>query len=126
MPSRQDICGSTWLSTPTDSIADTIPTNGLQSALSQTTVHDTGSQVGRHEATKNQSQSGQPSYTDTVTLTDDASLLQSALSKVNELPVIDTQRVESIRNALETNTYKFNFDNIASQLYSKESMFNNA
>ena len=103
-----------------------IEINGLQSALSQTTVHDPGSQVGRHEATRNQSENGQPSYTDTVTLTDDASILQSALKKVSELPVIDSQRVEHIRTALESNTYKFNFENIASQLYSKESMFNHS
>ena len=103
-----------------------IEINGLQSALSQTTVHDTGSQVGRHEATKSQSQNGQPSYTDTVTLTDDASLLQSAIKKISELPVIDTQRVENVRTALESNNYKFNFDHIASQLYHKETLLNHS
>ena len=101
-----------------------IEINGLQSALSQTTVHDTGSQVGRHEATKSQSQNGQPSYTDT--LTDDASLLQSAIKKISELPVIDTQRVENVRTALESNNYKFNFDHIASQLYHKETLLNHS
>lgn len=100
--------------------------NGLQSAPPSATVHDAGEQIGRHEATRSQEQSGRPSYTDTVTLTDDATLLHSALEKINELPVMDTQRVEHIRTALEKQSYVFNYNNVASQLYEQETSIDNS
>lgn len=59
-----------------------------------------GQQVERKQASVNQEDKTQPSATDTVSLTDVQTRVQELTSKLDQVPVVDAQRVEAVRNAL--------------------------
>ena len=53
---------------------------------------------------------------DTVSLTDSARLLQKLEENVASTPVVDSQRVDQIRQAIKDGSYEINAGNIADKL----------
>jgi len=67
-----------------------------------------------------QQETGKSSTLDTVSLTDTAAMLQKMEAAMAETPVVDTQRVEDIQNALENGTYEIDATRVAEKLLSFE------
>lgn len=70
-------------------------------------------QVSRNEPTKAQDETGRPSSVDTVSLTDAANRLQGLVDDVSRLPVVDSQRVEDVRRALDNGSFEVDYDRVA-------------
>ncbi len=103
-----------------------IDINGL-GAGHQVQVNNENSQVSvaRSEPTAAQEETGGSSTGDTVSLTDTAAQLQKLENTLAALPVADTARVESIKQALNEGT--FNVDNrvTAEKMLGMETALNN-
>jgi len=82
-----------------------------------------GSQINgaRSEPSIDQQQSGRPATHDTVSLTDTATNLQKINQEINELPVVDTQRVEAIRQAIASGNYEVDAQRTAEKMVALES-----
>lgn len=78
-------------------------------------------QVARTEPTVAQQQTGKSTSTDTVMLTDTASRLRNLEKVIAEMPVVDTQRVETIRRALSEGKYNVDGDTVAASMLGFES-----
>ncbi|GAB4393023.1 MAG: hypothetical protein Tsb005_09540 [Gammaproteobacteria bacterium] len=61
-------------------------------------------------------QTGQSSTTDTVSITDRAQRLQAAVDSLPELPVVDSQRVADVRQALSEGSYQIDPQQIAESI----------
>lgn len=61
--------------------------------------------TAQNQPAPSQTGSGSPQGPDTVSLTDSASRLQSLENSLNNLPVVDTQRVEGVQLQLATGTF---------------------
>jgi negative regulator of flagellin synthesis FlgM len=72
--------------------------------------------VGRGEPSAAQNETGKPSTGDTVSLTDTASQLNQLATQLANLPVVDTQKVESLQQAIANGSYKVDANQIASGL----------
>jgi len=73
--------------------------------------------VGRSEPTVEQENSGgRPSTVDTVSLTETSAQLRSLESSLASLPVVDTQRVESIKQAIADGSYQVDAQTVADKL----------
>lgn len=77
-----------------------------------------GSQVNgtRSEPSVDQQESGKSNTYDTVSLTDTATNLQKINQEINALPVVDNQRVESIRQAIANGTYEVDAQRTAEKM----------
>lgn len=64
-------------------------------------------------------QTGQP--TDSVTITTSALTMQSAEQRMKDIPIVDKDRVERIRNAIESGEYSVDPAKIADKFVSLES-----
>ncbi len=58
---------------------------------------------------------------DTLKITDSARQLQDLEARAKELPVVDSNRVEQVRQALETGNHTVNPDKVAQKLLQYES-----
>jgi len=58
---------------------------------------------------------------DTVTLTDTASRLQVLQRSLDDIPVVDTRRVDSIKQAIQSGTYEIDAITVANKLIAFES-----
>ena len=76
--------------------------------------------VGRSEPSVDQGSTGRPSTQDTVSLTETSAQLRSIESSLASLPVVDTQRVESIKQALADGSYQVDAGSIADKLINFE------
>ncbi len=76
--------------------------------------------VGRTEPSAPKQQTGKPVTTETVTLTDTAAQLRKLEGMISILPVVDTGRVEDVKQALKAGTYEFNPERIAMKMASFE------
>ena len=76
--------------------------------------------VQRKEASAAQEESGKPTTTDTVNFTDTAQRLQSLIDSIAKLPVVDTQRVDSIRSALDNGSFEIDTPQVAVKLINFE------
>ncbi|MDH5632686.1 MAG: flagellar biosynthesis anti-sigma factor FlgM [Gammaproteobacteria bacterium] len=65
-------------------------------------------------------ETGRPSTADTLSLTEAASQLQRLAKQAEATPVVDTQKVESIRQAIADGSYDINPARIAERLLSLE------
>ena len=97
-----------------------IEINGLPPPQSQATGEGSQVKVARGEPTSAQQQTGRPSSTDTVTLTEAAGRLQRLENTMPTLPVVDVQRVERIQQAIANGTYEVHPDRIADKLLQLE------
>lgn len=89
---------------------------GFTGNQSQRTSEGTQVQVARNEPTASQQQTGRPSTVDTVSLTDTAARLRNLENNLAQLPVVDSQRVETMRQAIENGTYQSDAKRTASKL----------
>ncbi|HEC11730.1 MAG TPA: flagellar biosynthesis anti-sigma factor FlgM [Acidiferrobacteraceae bacterium] len=72
-------------------------------------------------------ETGQSSAADTVSLTETASQLQQLESELASLPVVDTNRVEAIRQSIQSGSFEVDANRVADRLTSLESdLFSNA
>lgn len=78
-------------------------------------------QVNRSEPTGNQQETGRPSTVDTVSLTDTAARLRGLENTIASLPVVDSQRVESIQQAMINGTFEIDPQQIAAKMMELES-----
>ncbi|ROR34904.1 flagellar biosynthesis anti-sigma factor FlgM [Inmirania thermothiophila] len=77
--------------------------------------------VERSEPSARQQETGRPATYDTVSLTDTARTLQSLTERLAELPVVDTQRVEQLRQAIADGSYQVDPQRVAARLLAFES-----
>lgn len=89
---------------------------GLPGNQNQRTAEGSQVQVARSEPTVAQQQTGRPSTVDTVSLTDTAARLRELENSLAKLPVVDSQRVETIQQAIENGTYEPDPMRIASKM----------
>jgi len=79
--------------------------------------------VGRSEPTvEQQSSGGRPSTADTVSLTETSAQLRSIESSLAALPVVDTQRVEAIKQAIADGSYQVDAQTVADKLIDFEAI----
>ena len=69
---------------------------------------------------KNSPESATASGSDKVSLTGDASRLQELERQLQSKPVVDSQRVDAVRSAVENGTFEVNPERIAEKMMSLE------
>ncbi|SBV87990.1 flagellar biosynthesis anti-sigma factor FlgM [Xanthomonas graminis] len=84
-------------------------------ATLRTTAVNTKAASGASEDGQNRAV-GATAATDSLRLTGEASGLQSLQRQLSAAPAVDSNRVESVRSALQGGTYKINSDAIASRM----------
>jgi len=89
-------------------------------ATSLPTPHSENVQVSQNEPTAAQDESGIPSSLDTVSITDNANKMQQLHSEIKSLPVIDVQRIESIRKELSEGNFNTDPRRVAEKLMTFE------
>jgi len=72
--------------------------------------------AARTEQTPTQQETGRATTSETVSITETAAKLQKLSSTVEKLPVIDTQRVDAIKRAIDEGTYQVNPARIAKKM----------
>ena len=70
-----------------------------------------------------QQETGPSSTQDTVSLTQTASQLQQLENTIADLPVVDTQRVESIRQSIASGSFEIDSARVADKLLNFEQSF---
>jgi negative regulator of flagellin synthesis FlgM len=101
-----------------------IEPSGLSSLDLNTGKGHAVSDLSRKEPTVAQGETGKPTSTETVSLTEAAEQLHRLETRITSLPVIDTQRVESVKQALEKGTYEFNLQRTAEKFLEFEVAIN--
>ena len=74
---------------------------------------------GKSDATSGGTNTGS-STTDSVNLTGEARQLQALEARIASEPVVDTQRVQAVRTAVENGTFTINPERIADKMISLE------
>jgi len=98
-----------------------IDINGISSPLVQGPKDD--SQMKQSVAsTPTKLETGSSSTADTVSLSTDAVQLGKLDNSVVNAPVVDTQRVEQVKQAISDGTYKFDAEKVADKLMQFESI----
>jgi len=94
----------------------------LQQAQPQVVGTPEGARVAaaRTEQSKPERETGKTSLSETVSLTDTAAHLQSLQNTVERLPVVDSERVEDIKRAIDNGTYEINPDRVAAKMMGLE------
>lgn len=93
---------------------------GFPSNQSQRAGEGSQVQVARGEPTAAQQQTGRPSTVDTVSLTDAAARLRELENSLAQMPVIDSQRVEGIQQAIANGSYEIDSGRVAEKMLSFE------
>lgn len=93
---------------------------GFHGGQSQRTSEGAQVQVARNEPTNAQQQTGRPSTVDTVSLTDTAARLRDLENSLAKLPVVDSQRVETLQKAIENGNYEVDARRTAEKLLGLE------
>ena len=94
---------------------------GYTNTPSQRATEGSKADVARSEPTVSQQETGSTAAIDSVSLTDTAARLQKLESTIAELPVVDAQRVDSIRSAIAKGDYQVNPERIADKLLDLDS-----
>ncbi|WP_127476351.1 flagellar biosynthesis anti-sigma factor FlgM [Sulfurivermis fontis] len=89
---------------------------GFPGNQSQRATDGSQVQVARSEPTAAQQQTGRPSTMDTVSLTDTAARLRELENSLAKLPVVDSQRVESIQQAIANGSYEIDSGRVAEKM----------
>ena len=98
--------------------------NGLHPSALKNPGEGSSARVGRDEPSVAKQETGRPTTTDTVSLTDAAARLKSLENAVASLPVVDTHRVEQIKKTLANGTYTIDDKKVASKLQKFEQSLN--
>jgi len=99
-----------------------IEITGLTSSSAQTSGESSNVLVARTEPTAAQKATGSPQTAETVTLSDFAQQLRSLHSGLGSVPVVDTQRVEQVKQSLINGSYDFNSDRVATKFVQLETL----
>jgi negative regulator of flagellin synthesis FlgM len=97
-----------------------IEISGHQPAQLSNAKAEAKGQVGRTDPTLPKQQTGQPSTTDTVTLTDTAAQLHKLEVAISNLPIVDTTRVEDVKQAISNGQFQIHPQRVAEKLLSFE------
>lgn len=89
---------------------------GFPGNQSQRATDGSQVQVARSEPTASQQQTGRPSTMDTVSLTDTAARLRELENSLAKMPVVDSQRVESIQQAIANGSYEMDSGRVAEKM----------
>lgn len=89
---------------------------GFPGNQSQRATDGSQVQVGRGEPTVSQQQTGRPSTMDTVSLTDTAARLRELENSLAKMPVVDSQRVETIQQAIADGSYEVDSGRVAEKM----------
>lgn len=98
----------------------TIDITGVPNSQTQNAGDKSPVNVARDEPTAPQQETGKPSTTDTVSMTDASQRLQSLETSLESLPIVDAQRVEDIRSAIDNGEYEIDPEKVAEKLTSFE------
>ena len=98
---------------------------GFPNNQSQRTNDGSQVQVARSEPTASQQETGRPSTVDTVSLTDTAARLRGLENSLAELPVVDSQRVQNLQQAIADGTYEVNAKRVAGKMLGIEHQMQN-
>ena len=93
-----------------------IEINGLPQSQTQTAAERQQVDVGRGEPSAPEQETGNSTSADTVSLTDTASNLQKLENTISELPVVDSGRVESIRQSIASGDFEVNAESTAENM----------
>lgn len=72
--------------------------------------------VERGEPTQSEAQSGRPTTTDTVSLTDTAKQIHKLANTLAAQPVVDPKRVEETNRAVANGSFEISVDKVADKL----------
>lgn len=97
-----------------------IEITGLAPSAAHTTSENSNVLVARTEPTAAQKATGSLNTAETVTLSDFAQQLRTLESSLGSVPVVDTQRVEQVKQSLVNGSYDFNSDRVAAKFMSLE------
>jgi negative regulator of flagellin synthesis FlgM len=89
---------------------------GLPGNQPQRTQDGAQVQVNRSEPEAEKQETGRPSTVDTVSLTDTSERLRNLENTLANLPVVDTQRVEAIQQAIAEGSFEINAEKIAEKM----------
>ncbi|MEW5992786.1 MAG: flagellar biosynthesis anti-sigma factor FlgM [Candidatus Zixiibacteriota bacterium] len=89
---------------------------GFPGNQSQRAADGSQVQVARSEPTAAQQQTGRPSTMDTVSLTDTAARLRELENSLAKLPVVDSQRVETLQQAIANGSYEVDSGRVAEKM----------
>lgn len=92
-----------------------IEITGLPTSSVQTKPASSNVLVARTEPTPAQQATGSLNSAETVTLSDFAQQLRHLENSLGTVPVLDTQRVEHVKQALVNGSYDFNSDRVAAK-----------
>lgn len=99
-----------------------IDVSGLSSAHLQQTDDNRQVSVSRSEPGKGQRETGGSQTTETVSLTETAAQLQSLENQLRSLPVVDLQKVETIRQAMHNGSFEVNEERVAEKFSQLEQL----
>lgn len=92
--------------------------------------HGHQNRVDTAQAQAHPTQSGNPSHYNTLadqaTLTQNANLMRRIEATVSALPIVDTNRVEQVQNAIENDHFQVDPGIVARKLYNLESSLQSA
>jgi len=92
-------------------------TTGLADANGNSNVRGTNNQNSSVASNNTDAAGG-----DKVSLTGTAAWLQQIQASLDQIPVVDSVRVENIRNAVNNGTYEVNPDRVADKILKMEAM----
>lgn len=93
---------------------------GFPGNQSQRATDGSPVQVARSEPTASQQQTGRPSTMDTVSLTDTAARLRELENSLAKMPVVDSQRVEALQQAIANGSYEMDSGRTAEKMLGLE------
>lgn len=97
-----------------------IEITGMSSSCTQASCESPQVSVARSEPTVAQQETGRPLTTETVTLSDTAQQLRSIVQTLASQPVVDSQRVDVVKQALVNGTYDLRAEIVAEKFISIE------
>lgn len=90
------------------------------SNIQQSTSQSAGVSAERNQPAPVREDTGRSSTADTVSLTDTAAKLQSLERSLDKLPVVDSERVSELRQAIADGSYEVNSARVADKLLNLE------
>ncbi|TWI53558.1 FlgM family anti-sigma-28 factor [Pseudomonas duriflava] len=96
-------------------------TSSTSSTTRTGAVKPTAAPAATSEVNKTASVSASQSVSDNVKLSNEAQVLQSAAEKLREQPVVDSERVNRLKQAIADGSYKIDNERVASKLLNFES-----
>lgn len=98
-----------------------IEISGLAVTGAQTRNENSTAQVARTEPSVAQKATGSTPTAETITLSDIAQQLRGLVNSLESAPVVDTQRVEQVKQSLINGSYDFSAERIATRMIRLES-----